>query len=106
MSAENTEFWKSWNSQVRELVRTFLKAQIIRSNPFLPWSMEGWRRLSSIAVGFSWISLWAILDEGLGGRGLGTVSSFQVLSSAVSDWFACKAGSFVDFFGEFEAEDS
>ena len=75
----------------------------------------------SIAVEISWVLWGAVLDEekgtaggGGGGGGrmgvlgglVGTVSGFQVLSSAVSDWFACEAGSFVEFFGEFETEDS
>lgn len=45
--------WKSWKSQVRERVSMFLEAQTRRSNPFLPWSMEGVRRLSSTSIGTS-----------------------------------------------------
>lgn len=41
--------WKSWKSQVRERVSMCLEAQRRRSNPFLPWSMEGARRSSEIS---------------------------------------------------------
>lgn len=41
---------RSQNSQATDSVRTFLNAQAIRSNPFLPWSMDGSRKLSSTTV--------------------------------------------------------
>lgn len=40
---------RSTKSQAREWLRTSVKARIILSNPFLPDTMEGRRRSSSIA---------------------------------------------------------
>jgi hypothetical protein len=41
---------RSQKSQARDRFNTLLKAHSILSNPFLPWSIEGRRKLSSITV--------------------------------------------------------
>lgn len=41
---------RSQKSQAKDWFNTFVKAHMILSNPFLPWSIEGRRKLSSITV--------------------------------------------------------
>ena len=92
---------RSWKSQVREELRTFLNAQTILSNPFLPWSMEGRRSLISTTIEETHQPKF-----GLEHLALPTISALHMLSTSVLDGFSDKSTSLVIFLGKVEAKDT
>lgn len=92
----------SENNQDSEVLRTFLHAQTIRSNPLLPWTMDGCLRFISTTINFSNSFHEARQDQSL----CHTVSGFQVLPSTVLSQLSNKACSLIDFFEKIKPQDT
>ena len=92
----------SQNNQDSEVLSTFLHAQTIRSNPFLPWTIDGCLRFISTTRKVSNSFHEAHQDQ----SARHTVSGLQVLPSTILRRSSNKTCSLIGFFEKIKPQDT